>query len=1076
MKPSSQQSLVALLLFCLIGVALSRVPWMGRDIWNLDEGSTFTMAHQVLDGGVLYRDAADNRSPLVPYLKALIFAVFGEWNAGAIHLALAVLIGLTTFGLGWIGLRLGGWSLAWPTVISAWFLQIFWIDVGDAMSANTEWFVIAFSTAAFALFVASVEKPSLGRGLGVGLLFGGAVLCKQPGLLDMLVAAVLLGLLALNPGTVGRRELLRFGAAMVVGTLVPLALFSIHYAMVGAWADYVFYAFTLNTEIYIPEVPFWERLAGVRLPFVMAWHNAPLFGLLGIIAAGGLLIRALPQLGRKSPIELLPWLILGWTASGLVGTMLSGREFAHYSEQIIPGLSLAVGWLFQRLRSGRTAPWLQRGRYLQGLLVVALVASIAVRSFQIRAEVARTDDRPHPLGELARQFSDPDERLLVWGYFPEIYFVAQRLPSTRYIYTNYLTGLIAWTNLDPFLDVAKGISPGAQEKFEADFTARPPAVIVDTNDLRGYARFPIEDRKWLWPRITRDYAQVAAYSVDQTRMRLFRRLDKAPPGVEQLPRYAELSSALEISGYADLRPGSQPTLEIKGGLAINRLILMSDDHVRASLPHDPESPVQVRFFGGDLPLDLPRAWALGQRTDGSWIRSERFNFSHFLRQHRLTQPMEPALTFEASLIPPSVVTSQYPKINAYNEEGNLWSLQAPAQLRYPCPEGVRRLRFVHSISLAAMFKSDGYDISIYWLTPDGQESLLWRRRMEPHRRGQDQFPQNEEIMLPTRSPGELEFRFTSGAKSDAENDQIYFGELAGFTIGPTLYVGDDAVLAASAEETPYIDNDAGHWLLHAPAQVVWPRPANLMELTFDYGVEVGAYEFGDQGHTTGVGFQVTLQTESGQETRLWRDILRPFVHPEDRGVQTARIALPPNGTGKLILTTDGGDDDDYSWDWSFAGNFNGITTGPTITLTAGAPLLSIRNHGYNEGWSDRQSADRWGAQTPQELVYRKPARMTELTLRFGINPEAARDEHGLRRSDGVHVRVIFQSNEGDEIELFERFLDPFNRPEDAGEHSATFKTEPGREGTLHVHMEAGPRGDSAYDWAFWGQFEGKIDP
>jgi hypothetical protein len=41
-----------------------RAPWLGRDFWNLDEGSTFTMARQVLAGDIPCRDAADSITTL----------------------------------------------------------------------------------------------------------------------------------------------------------------------------------------------------------------------------------------------------------------------------------------------------------------------------------------------------------------------------------------------------------------------------------------------------------------------------------------------------------------------------------------------------------------------------------------------------------------------------------------------------------------------------------------------------------------------------------------------------------------------------------------------------------------------------------------------------------------------------------------------------------------------------------------------------------------------------------------------------------------------------------------------------
>lgn len=82
-RPRLLRALFALLL--VAGTLAVRWPVLDRKIWNLDERSTITMAQQILDGQVLFRDAADNRTPLVPYVKALVLAVAGDWNARAIH-------------------------------------------------------------------------------------------------------------------------------------------------------------------------------------------------------------------------------------------------------------------------------------------------------------------------------------------------------------------------------------------------------------------------------------------------------------------------------------------------------------------------------------------------------------------------------------------------------------------------------------------------------------------------------------------------------------------------------------------------------------------------------------------------------------------------------------------------------------------------------------------------------------------------------------------------------------------------------------------------------------------------------
>ncbi len=1066
----------ALLIACIAGVWVSRAPWLGREIWNLDEGSTFIMAHQVMDGDVLYRDAADNRSPLVPYIKAMVFGVFGSWNALAVHLLITVLIGLSAYCVSIVARTLGGWRLALPSLVTFLYLQIFWIDLGDAMSANTEWFVIAFSTTAFAVFVKSVDRPSLPRGLLVGALFGGAVLCKQPGLLDMVVALVLLVLIGWKSSTPSRGQLFKFGASLVTGTLLPLGFFSLYFALKGAWADYIYYAFTFNTEVYIPEVSFWERKAAIRMPFLMAYHNAPLFGLLGIIAAGSLLARALPQLHPKRSFELAPWLILGWTFSGLVSTTLSGREFAHYSEQVIPGLSLAVAWLVAGVWNRTTAngkPW-GKTLLLSGSLA-ALVLGF-MRFHQIRSEVAGIADEPHPMGNLAQQFSKPEERLFVWGYFPEIYFYARRLPSTRFIYTNYLTGMIAWTNLDPFMGVEHGITPGAQDQFESDFSRRPPAVIVDTNDLRGYVRFPIEERSWLWQQITQNYAQVAAYSMRNHRMRIFRRHEVLPIDPATIEQFAASSVALSIGGVSSLRPGALTQLEAEGPSQLVLVHLFSGQEILASLPHAAAEPMHIRFFAPESGLRSQQLWVGAETIDGRLLRSPLFDFEQFVRASHVRKIRQPKLSFPEVEVVPEQVASQLPTLPQHNNEPDLWRFKAPGFVRFRISEEIQNVSFEHGIVEAMRFHSDGYDVWLNWLGDDGQTTTIWRRRMEPRKFGKDQMAQIESVDLPPRGPGRLEFRFTNGADGNANDDHLFFGRVKGYIDRPTLRIGSNWRLSERDSEVDYIRGDGGNWLMHAPASISWARPPNLMQFSFNYGIEAGAYQLGDKGHTDGVIFSLDLETTDGETITIWSDTLTPFNHPEDRGVLSATVDLPPMQPGRLVLSTQPGAAGDTSWDWAFGGDFRGTTPGPPIKLADGRALYSVANRGYNEGWSDQFDEKHWGAQSPQELDYPKPPELAALTIRFGINPDAAQDPEGNRRSDGVHVRVFFDSDTGETTEVFERFLDPYSRPDDAGEHEAKFATRPGESGILRVRMEPGPHNNNSFDWAFWGAFEGSTIP
>ncbi|MEJ1971488.1 MAG: hypothetical protein WDM96_02935 [Lacunisphaera sp.] len=119
----------------------------------------------ILHGQIPFRDAADNRTPLVPYLKAIVLAVAGEWNVRAIHITVALMLGCTAALLWQIGRALGRESAG---VLAA--LCFFWLSGGlippvDGLTAHTGWFLIFFSALGFWLFTDAFNRTSRGAAM-----------------------------------------------------------------------------------------------------------------------------------------------------------------------------------------------------------------------------------------------------------------------------------------------------------------------------------------------------------------------------------------------------------------------------------------------------------------------------------------------------------------------------------------------------------------------------------------------------------------------------------------------------------------------------------------------------------------------------------------------------------------------------------------------------------------------------------------------------------------------------------------------------------------------------------------------
>jgi len=424
--------------------------------------------------------------------------------------------------------------------------------------------------------------------------FGFSVLAKQPGLLDFGVALVLLVLSWLIVPE-SRRKLSRLMAWLIVGFAHPIGLTCLYFAFHGAWRDLIYYTWTYNNTLYVPEVPRWERWQTISVPFELAWEYHPLVPVLGVLAAVFLLHRVIRHTFRRPRLfDIFAWLILGWCASGLVATTLGGRGFTHYSIQLIPGLSLACGWLTVRVISF-IRQWIgsSKFRLLTGLVITTSVTIWLLLPLLSRLQALRL---PEPgsevMNELVHQQSSSTDRIFVWGYNPEIYAMSGRLPATRFLYCTFLTGIIPWTNLDPLRNTDYAVVPGAWDDFLADWNRHPPRLIADGRSQRGFLKFPIDKQRVLWPLIERDYAQIEIDKTNLIGFWLFRRLESnTPTAVPDLPASDEIQLQMEPTNI-----GHMARVEVRAPVGTVLVELFIDGNLYRRLQCAPAASVSVCFF------------------------------------------------------------------------------------------------------------------------------------------------------------------------------------------------------------------------------------------------------------------------------------------------------------------------------------------------------------------------------------------------------------------------------------------------------------------------------------------------
>lgn len=1051
----------------LAGTWLLRGPGLEKKIWNVDEAVTFTMAQQILAGDVPYRDAVDQRTPLVPYLQAAVFAAAGDWNLHAQHAALALLIGFTAVLLWQVARRMG--DEATGVAGALWFtlLALMLPSVRDTMPAHTAWYLIFFSTAGFWTLARAWNSGRAGWAAAAGAAFGLSFLAKQPGMLDFGVALVLVGLGAwAQPER--RQELARHGCALLAGFAAPVLLTGLYFAAKGAGPDLVYYTWTYNNTLYVPEIPPLERWRTIRVPFALAWEFHPAVVVIGTLGAVALLGRVARRLLRRpAEFDLLGWLILGWSAAGLISTALSGRGFTHYSIQLIPGLGLACGWVTAKLwHAGRE--W-AGAKPLHRALALALAGGTLLWLLGPVPRRIRAFNLPEPgsdaIAQLVRKHTTPRDRIFVWGYTPEIYPLSKRLPAVRFLYNTFVTGLIPWTNLDALKDTAYAIVPGAREKFLADWLAHPPVLVADGRTQRGFLKYPLDKQTWLWPLIEKDYAEVDAEQTGQRGFWLFRRVEPARP--EPLPAGLPVGDEVQIRVPA-FHTGQTARVVVQAPAGIPTLELFLDGVLYRRLACPVNAAVSVSFFipatdwSGRIRHVQAVAVAPGTRLGSAEKELKAGAPTTIIGGPPLTFDGRAVAALESSTITGGPIL---PK----NETPGHWDAHAPSRLVYPWAPGMNSLTFAYGIELGALAheppnNTDGIEVVVQVEDQAGRLKQVYRHYFDrelARRAGGETVGYTP---LPPGGPGRLILLMTAGPENSPAFDWSYWRWIRADRSAIALLAGGSLQspvrIRSATPLQPTEFNGRFITVADAPSTIDFATTPDLDALSGGFGLLDTSW-FG-QEKTTPVDFSIRVVKPDGRETRVFERTLDPANTAADRGTQEFNFRLPQPVTGLLRFS---------ARPRAALDNAHAYWSGLGATLLRTALLFhdtlvpaqpeSEGRFGFLNSVEDGREC--LVAHAPANLIYPWHEGMARLTGEYGLISGA----YTKNETEGVVFVVETQAADGIRRELFRRHLAPRTRKEDQGAQKLSVEIPAVPGGRLILRTLAAPSGNLTAAWSYW---------
>jgi hypothetical protein len=427
---------ISYLTIIVLVVAAIRVPLLAIP-FERDEGEYAYIGWRLEHHELPYRDWIDQKPPAIFWVYELALGQPLD-PVRAVHLMGLLWSAASACALFFLALRF--MKPYWASAAAVLFVLLSASPSMEGTAANTELFMLLPLILSQIVFFHATTAGR--RGIlfmvMVGALTGIAAAFKQ-------VAAVnWFFLVALYPvfitGENRRRRTVSFAAWSAAGVAFIWSIIAAYFFLRHGLADFIYNVFTHNLE-YIHTLPWSHRLIYCRQTLATL---CPTQALIWIFS-----MACLAALFAAKRIKLLLFLA-GWMVASLIGAGASGYFFPHYFQQLLPALSVAAALGAEALDDARfwkNFPVWSRRTMLGGL--VAIPSVIAICPFIFSYSPAEAVNKIYPgndfadmryLGNRIAQITRPDDRIFIFGAEPEVFFYAQRVSATRYIFLFPLYG------------------------------------------------------------------------------------------------------------------------------------------------------------------------------------------------------------------------------------------------------------------------------------------------------------------------------------------------------------------------------------------------------------------------------------------------------------------------------------------------------------------------------------------------------------------------------------------------------------------------------------------------------------
>lgn len=465
-----------------------------------DQGEFATIGRGILDGKIPYVDLWNPKPPAVFYVYALAIRIFGR-TAEALRTIDFFIVPAICAALYWLGTRIASRRVG---LFAALLFGVFYFTESFWTLTQNDGIVALPMTLAMVCAFKAADHPYTRRGgrwaAGAGVLSAYAVWFKYP--FALFGIALILSYIFINMepqkhsegGTqrskfnlsVSPTEMWLTFFAFFIGFVNTIAIGIFALIMMGAWDDLVESA-RVTSQYTALTFNFQDFTSLMATAIGFRWQQ---WGLLWILVALWFISR------RERPRE---WnAIIIWALAGLAIMLVQAKGYDYHWLPMLPPLALLgadtldhfIGIIAKRLQVLTAVTiifvilaimviriWPNAWPYLRGQ-----ESQVAYYGrFQAGEFVA---DESLEVANLLRERVAPGDSLYIWGFRPEVYYLSQLNPPTRFIFQ--------------FPLVAKWYPPEwRKENAEILWAALPPYVLVLQVDYMPWVTGSEEDSNTL---------------------------------------------------------------------------------------------------------------------------------------------------------------------------------------------------------------------------------------------------------------------------------------------------------------------------------------------------------------------------------------------------------------------------------------------------------------------------------------------------------------------------------------------------------------------------------------------------